>query len=252
MPTKPASVGEMTCKVYSLADLGNDESLRKWVVETIPEVVQPESWSNKGEGKEKLKYHGATKLMVVYHTPAVHAQVADFLQSVRKTLPVDTARGNARTANDPQVMQAQFQTPAGPPTAPPPPQQYQASYPVPFPPAVPKHLFHFIIRYEGQGIIDDNVVKFTKALGKLNSSSGTTTYAPPVPVPAPPPGNFSGPSTLPTPASTNGLTTSNSPVPAPSNVPPMPPADGPSQPPAPPPASNSAPPPSLPPASLPQ
>src|SRR5438309_2051545 len=41
------------------------------------------------------------------------------------------------------------------------------TYPVPAASRAPKHLFHFIIRYEGEGIVDGNVADVLKAqLGK--------------------------------------------------------------------------------------
>jgi hypothetical protein len=56
----------------------------------------------------------------------------------------------------------------------------------------PKHLFHFIIRYEGEGIIDSNVVKFAKALQDkvgVNTPYTCPTPVPSAPVPAPPVGS---------------------------------------------------------------
>src|SRR5262249_21060124 len=49
----------------------------------------------------------------------------------------------------------------------------------PAPQQPPKHLFHFIIRYEGDGIIDSNVVEFMKAqLGGQKIAPPVTNYAP--------------------------------------------------------------------------
>jgi hypothetical protein len=146
-----------TCKVYSLADLGDDPALGKWIADTIPQMIQSGSWTG-ADGKSKLSYFAPGKVLVINQTAAVHGQVDDFLQSLKKTLP------HAKVAKrDPQVMPAQF-TPPGVPQAGPMVTPSQA-YPVPYPPQTPKHLFHFIIRYEGDGVIDSNVVKFAKALG---------------------------------------------------------------------------------------
>src|SRR5262249_50653316 len=49
------------------------------------------------------------------------------------------------------------------------------TYLVPNPARSPKHLFHFIIRYEGEGIVDSNVVEAIKA-----QNSATPSAAPPV------------------------------------------------------------------------
>lgn len=144
-------------KVYSLADLGDDPKLCAWVAETISHVIAPGSWANDWKGYRpdgaRLSYYAPGKVLVINHTSAVHAQVDAFLTSLKKSLPAK---------RDPQVMQAQFvpdARPIGPVTA-------SQAYPVPYPPSAPKHLFHFIIRYEGDGVIDANVVKFAKALSQ--------------------------------------------------------------------------------------
>jgi hypothetical protein len=103
------------------------------------------------------------------------------------------------------------------------PPPYPNAYPVPPPPALPKHLFHFIIRYEGEGIIDQNVVKFAKALTGEKKSEATRSEI----VPAPPP------STPIVQSGNSGITPMGSPlVPSPEmssagspNVPRLPPAN---------------------------
>ncbi len=160
------------CKVYSLAELGDDPKLCKWIAETIPEMIQPASWK---QADAKLSYYAPSRILVINNTPAVHARVEEFLVSLRKTLPQKAA-----VKHDPQVMPAQFalqdpSRPIGPVLTGP------ASYPVPVPPVGPKHLFHFIIRYEGEGIIDANVAKFTKALNNQAAASSNASYVFPPP-----------------------------------------------------------------------
>ena len=218
-----------SCKVYSLAELGDDPKLCKWIAETIPEMIQPASWKQRDA---KLSYYAPSKILVINNTPTVHAQVDDFLQNLRKTLPQKAA---ARI--DSQVMPAQFplqdsSRPVGSV------QTGPASYPVPMSPVGPKHLFHFIIRYEGEGIIDANVAKFAKALSEqaVSNNSGylcpqqspvcPTNICPAPPatcIPAPPPPAFSSATGL---QPTNGTN-------APANVQPMPPAETPKPPAAP-------------------
>jgi hypothetical protein len=41
------------------------------------------------------------------------------------------------------------------------------AYPVPAQARSPKHLFHFIIRYEGEGLVDDNIVKAMKVYNQM-------------------------------------------------------------------------------------
>jgi hypothetical protein len=224
-----------TCKIYSLADLGDDPNLGNWIADTIPQMIQPGAW-NGVDGKSKLSYFAPGKVLVINQTAAVHTQVEEFLKNLKKSLPEQTT-----VRRDVQVTPAQYVVPSVTPM--------QAGYPVPAVTPAPKHLFHFIIRYEGEGIIDENVVKFAKALSQvekaLNGSCETPSLPPNGPATnvAPPPG---APSSLvpATPASGSG-TTLPSPfylqqppqyyVPPPAAAPRMPPADAPTQPPPPPP-----------------
>ncbi|MBI3822901.1 MAG: hypothetical protein HY289_09535 [Planctomycetes bacterium] len=214
--TQPGSTSASmaTCKVYALADLGDDPKLCAWVAETIPHMIAPGSWT---DSKAKLSYYAPGKVMVINHTGEVHAQVDAFLTSLKKSLPA---------RRDPQVMQAQFvpdARPLAPPTA-------AQAYPVPYPPTTPKHLFHFIIRYEGEGIIDENVVKFAKALAQEAVKAQSNNCAPVVPsthylketpsYPVSPFGTAPAPSGF-TPAG------STAPLPAASPIRAMPPADPP-------------------------
>jgi len=60
----------------------------------------------------------------------------------------EEVNGPGEMKRDPHVLPAQFAPPAervGPV------QSGPTGYPVPYPPMTPKHLFHFIIRYEGEG-----------------------------------------------------------------------------------------------------
>jgi hypothetical protein len=168
----------LSCKVYSLADLGDDPKLCKWVAETIPEMIQPASWKH---ADAKLSFYGPSRILVINNTPAVHAQVEEFLQGLRKT----TAVQRATSKHDDQVKPAQFalqdtSRPSGPIMGP-------AGYPVPQAAVGPRHLFHFIIRYEGDGIIDQNVAKFAKALATANAALSQSNYVfPPPPSPMDP------------------------------------------------------------------
>ena len=225
------SLAGPTCKVYALSDLGNDPNLCQWIAETIPDVIQPESWKQDGV---KLSYYAPAKILVVNHTCAVHAQVNEFLQNLKKSLPQQKVTTN-RDTRDSGVVPAQFGL-----KDPPRPgglvQTNPASYPVPFPPQAPKHLFHFIIRYEGEGIIDSSVVKFAKALSNASSISTSKDVAPPTvcPTPVPMPQYLSQPAqygvpTLPA-TSQRGQTWGNAPVmppadPVPTNVPPSAPTN---------------------------
>jgi hypothetical protein len=176
--TKPAAESGVSCKVYSLSDFGNDPNIGKWIAETIPEVIQPGTWAHEGaQAKHVLRYYGPGKVLVVYHTPGVHAQVAAFLSSLKKAIPAE--RHGGQTAAIPgrtvgtlipagavvpaKHTEPQLVTPAAP----------AAGYPVPAA-KQPKHLFHFIIRYEGDGIIDTNVADLLKALYGASKENGAS------------------------------------------------------------------------------
>ena len=214
--SKPAATQAHTCKIYSLSDLGDDPKLCKWVADTIPEMIQPATWKYE-DGK--ISFYAPSKILVVSNTSAVHAQVDEFLQNMRKSLPQPKAMPSS------VVTQAQYAVPDGVrPFGP--VQTGPGGYPVPNLTQTPKHLFHFIIRYEGAGIIDSNVVKFAQALKEEKTPS--LTEAPrsdSVALPAPPvvgvgatvpyyPASPFPPAPLTIPA-----------VPAKSNAPLMPPAD---------------------------
>lgn len=173
-------------KVYSLADLGDDPNLCKWIAETIPQMIRPGCWTG-----QNLCYYAPAKVLAIHQTPDVHAQVEAFLASMRKSLP----RGQTIAKYDPQIAPAQFAPvqfnpdglrPVG--TAP-----ASQPYPVPTSLQAPKHLFHFIIRYEGEGIIDSNVTKFTEVLTKasvmdaLGQSAMPMQYVPDAGISATPP-----------------------------------------------------------------
>lgn len=155
--TKPAAVSHIpTCKIYPLSDLGDDADLAKWVAATIPEMIQPATWK---DTDVKLSYFAPSRILVINHTAAVHVQVEEFIQSLKKSLPTQKAM---TTKRDTQIVPAQYPL-AEPVRSINPVQPAPNGYAVPQPTHTPKHLFHFIIRYEGDGIIDSNVVKFMKA-----------------------------------------------------------------------------------------
>jgi hypothetical protein len=167
---------DQTCVLYSLADLGNDPDLGQWVADTIPEVVAPGTW--KGQGV--LRYYAPKKLLVVYHTAATQAKVEGFLKNVKKSLPAghDKTRTAAKAqVRDSAVVSADYRVP-GPTRGCSSFAEQNSSYPVPAPVARPKHLFHFIIRYEGEGIVDDNVVKAIKTQFQANKKEKASLAGP--------------------------------------------------------------------------
>jgi hypothetical protein len=195
------------CRIYSLAELGDDANLGKWIAETIPEVIEPESWSRAGSSGKKpvLRHYGPKQILVIYHTPAVQTRVEEFLKNVQKALPrgKDKAAAGKPSGKDSGVIPAKYPAPGLIPTS----NVLSGerfNYPVPPPAGQPKHLFHFIIRYEGAGIIDSNVVKFMKLQTEQKESTGSEANpkapnepkgsgADPLLTPPPPPGEKNNP-----------------------------------------------------------
>jgi hypothetical protein len=137
---------EPTCAIYPLSGLGDDPKLARWVAETIPEVIEPGSWAENG-GVGRIRCHASSKILIITHTPAVHVKVSTFLRDLRKAM---VAEGPAAASNGRPVVQAQFTEPAAvKPVA-----SGRNAYLVPPPVKQPKHLFHLIIRYEGDGLGD--------------------------------------------------------------------------------------------------
>jgi len=162
---QPIAANGSVYAIYSLEELGDDPDLGNWIADTIPEVIEPGSWNRHGTSGEKqvLRYYGPKKILVVYHTPAIQAKVERFLKNVKKALPTGTTKVAARKApaTDSRVVPAGYLAPGVIANSSPVRQPPVAS-PVPPPARQPRHLFHFIIRYEGAGMIDSNVVRFMK------------------------------------------------------------------------------------------
>lgn len=153
-PSTPA----LTCVIYNLAEVSKDQELSKFIADTIPEVVSPATWRQAG-GDCKLSYFAKGQVLVVYQTEAGHAEVAAFIKNMKIAAPRETTQP---VKNQP-VVPVQYAAPATLQIADPPPSP-PATYPVPAPIKQPRHLFHFIIRYEGDGVIDANVAEYLKTM----------------------------------------------------------------------------------------
>ena len=165
-PGQPAHLIGLTCTVYSLSNFGDDAHLGKWIADTIPQVVQPETW-NMNCGHGVLSYYAPAKILVIHQTPMVHSQVEAFLKNVKQALPPARESTVAKTGRnagpDPMLVPAHYLVPHVTKTAdvtglP------KSGYPVPNPVQQPKHLFHLILRYEGEGIVDAEMVQMLKGL----------------------------------------------------------------------------------------
>ena len=153
--------GDRRYKIYSLNEMGDDPGFGEWIAQTIPEVIASGTW--KGPGV--IRYYAPKNILVVCHTAAVQAKVDAFLKDVKKSLPSEkkaTAAMRKSSAPHRGVVPASYRAPASLKASGPSPEP-SLSYPVPTQAKPPKHLFHFIVRYEGEGIIDDSVVKALKA-----------------------------------------------------------------------------------------
>jgi hypothetical protein len=143
--------------IYSLTDRGFDADLGKWIAETVPQMIEPTSWQSQG-GSGALSYYAPKNVLIINQSAAIQSKVESFLKDLNASTPKASAMTSpgkkpARTG----VVQADYREPEPLPPS---------SYPVPAAVKPPKHLFHFIIRYEGEGIVDDNVVKLMKDYGR--------------------------------------------------------------------------------------
>ncbi len=178
---EPVPITESTCKIYQLSHLGADPSLGKWISETIPAVIEPGTWAKGGsDGNRALTYYAPGKILVVSHTPAVQEKVAAFLKDIKNSLPKEQRAASKlrnKLSNEQTVIPAKF-TVCNPVQSAEPVSASACPYPVPAPVSRPKHLFHFIIRYEGDGIIDDSVAGVMKEYYRKNCDSGTSETKP--------------------------------------------------------------------------
>jgi hypothetical protein len=168
--------------VYPLWKMGYDLELSKWIAETIPEVVEPYSWQSVG-GPGVVRYNSANGILVVRHSKAVHTKVETFLKDLKQSIPGTTATASttAQRTQDECVIPAAHQAPSTLRTS----SATQDECPS-LPPTAkksPKHLLHITIRYEGEGLIDDNVIKYFKNEMECKPSYG----APACEVVPPPP-----------------------------------------------------------------
>jgi len=158
----PAPAKDATCVVYPLAGIGHDPHLAQWLAEAIPSVVEPESWRADGV---TITYHAPSKVLVVRQTPAVHAKVKAFLAEMKNATHEEKGAVHLRKA---PVIQAEY-TQAAPQKT---PQTAGTGYPVPAPEKQPKHLFHLVLRYEGDGFSDDAVAGLVKQLSEGSVDKG--------------------------------------------------------------------------------
>jgi hypothetical protein len=179
MPTAPYWADGHSCVSYSLTDMGYDADLGRWISQTIPEMIESKSWQQSG-GSGALRYYAPKNILIVSQSDHVQAKVHDFLKKLKTSPPKTNHASDAATkkSSHASVVPADYREPALMRRSNPLPEP--SSYPVPAPVKPPKHLFHFLIRYEGEGIIDDNVVKFMKGYVQPSNDQSDKTASLPV------------------------------------------------------------------------
>ncbi len=176
---------DLSWKVASFTDAGVSPEYGAWIAKTIPEVVQPGTWTQDG-GDGRLCYNAAENVLVVYHTPSVHAQIESLVtllaknQTIAKPMArpvpiVRTEAGTEESSDRQSAMPTLLASGLGltvPPPPPPPTVGVPAKPALPArlaqasvnfqPPSAksPRHLIHFIL----DGLTYD--------LGKNDDSSG--------------------------------------------------------------------------------
>lgn len=147
------------CKVYPLENWGANAELASWLAETIPQMVAPGSWSSAPNGG-RLSYYAPGKVLVISHNAAVHTQVEAFLTQIKGTTSAAPVEPSTNVVPATFSMLQPVMKMVG--------QQAQDH---PRTPSMmprggsdrPKHRFHFSILYEGEGLVDDNVVDLIRA-----------------------------------------------------------------------------------------
>jgi hypothetical protein len=159
------------CTIYALSDMGYDSDLGQWIAQTIKEMIEPSSWQQQG-GAGVLRYYAPKNILIIKQPAAIQAKVDGFLKDLKKSMPKGSEGRSAagKKTLSYSIVPAAYQPPE--PLRPSSTMPEPSSYPVPTPVKPPKHLFHFLIRYEGDGIIDDNVVKFMKAYYQAEQGAG--------------------------------------------------------------------------------
>jgi hypothetical protein len=157
--TSPAARAQITTVSYSLRGLGDDPDLGKWLLKTLPQVIEPGTWS-----PSDLHYYAPGRVLVVRHRSDVQAEVRRFLDGLKAAAPERSCPPH------PMVVQAGYApAPASVPAV-------SGTTPVPKaagPRQQPPHRFHFSILYEGDGLIDSNVVEFAKAMAAAAVASNS-------------------------------------------------------------------------------
>lgn len=168
---KKHAADERSCVIYSLTDMGYDSDFGRWIAQAIPDIVESKSWQQYG-GSGALRYYAPKNILIVNHSPRMQAKVDGFLKKLKTSLPKASQTGLAKRkkSSHASIVPADYRTPPESPVRTSNPLPEPSSYPVPAPVKAPKHLFHFLIRYEGEGLIDDNVVKFMK--GYMQAETG--------------------------------------------------------------------------------
>ncbi|MCI0638138.1 MAG: hypothetical protein L0Y72_05080 [Gemmataceae bacterium] len=177
VPGPSAGNNSVTCAVYSLVEFGDDPQLGQWIADTIPQVIEPGSWRHAVAAGHAtghhLSYFAPARILVVHHTPGVQAQVDAFLKRVKQALPPHrqaakgttlqplATTGSFAVLSDRNVVPAHHAVaPSSKPSDP--VLMPKGVYPVPAPLQQPKHLFHLVLRYEGEGVVDAQVVELLK------------------------------------------------------------------------------------------
>jgi hypothetical protein len=180
---RPAvNANDSTCVVHQLGVLGDDPKLCKWIVDTLPEMIQPGTWSQRtesGAARRRISYYAPGKVIVVCHTPAVQTEVKAFLTEMQKSVarPGTVAQVRGTGTPDVQVLPAQL-TEVGTGRTSEPAAGTRGAYPIPTPEKQPKHLFHLIIRYEGDGIDGAALAGLMNQIGATDAGKEADKSAP--------------------------------------------------------------------------
>jgi hypothetical protein len=180
-PVKSKGKSGPAWHIYRLSDLGDDPNLCQWLADVIAEAIPKDPGT-------QVKYYAPSRILVIYHTGSVTAQVQAFLDDLKETLPQEKGRGIGHVARSLQKTQAVV------------PAKFPSSLAKTIatvsdsgsPTEQPRHLFQimiegldakgekvklksFTIRYEGEGIIDSNLAWLIKSLNQQSTDKDQET-----------------------------------------------------------------------------
>jgi hypothetical protein len=184
VPSKSKRNQQKTWHVYRLdgPDDRTDPNFGQWVADTVLEMIPKDK-------PGAVKYYAPGRILAVYHTTSVQAEVEAFLDNLKDVLPQGKEHPPSSIAKSQVPVPAKFPISLVRAT------EQGSSLNSGAAAQQPRHLFHikvegleakgdkvklksFTIRYEGEGIIDSNLAWLIKSLNEQSPDKSQETGKP--------------------------------------------------------------------------